>query len=98
MITIKESLRAAGYATGQSVGMHRKEIYCVISGRTVGAMKSDEAAQWVAFGAPLDERGVAMDLPRSADGPCMPPGQELVRMVPAGSPFSDRYYAEECAL
>jgi hypothetical protein len=52
----------------------------------------------VAFGAPLDERGVAMDLPRSADGPCMPPGQELVRAVPAGSPFSDRYYAEECAL
>lgn len=97
MNTIKNNLRAAGYGLGQTVG-HRREIYGLKTGRTVGVMKSDEAAQWVAFGTPLDERGVALDLPATVDGPCMPPGQELVRMVPVGTPFSDRYYAEECAL
>lgn len=96
MNTIKENLRLAGYGLGQTVG-HRREVYSLVSGRTVGVMKSDEAAQWVAFGTPLDERGIALDLPGTPDGPCMPPGQELVRMVPVGTPFSDRYYAEECA-
>lgn len=83
-----ESLALAGY--GQSAGPRRREIYSRKTLRTVGAMTLQEINQWLAFGAPLDERGVALDLPRTAEGgPCMPPGQQLV--------WYGHVYAEEAS-
>lgn len=89
-VSTNENLARAGYATGQSAGLHRR-VYSLRTLRTVGTMRPQEINQWLAFGAPLDEGGAALDLPRTAEGPCMPPGQELVHV--GGSML----YVEEAA-
>ena len=94
-----ENLKAAGYATGQTMGLNgrRREIYSLTTSRTVGALTLQEINAWLAFGAPLDERGVVLDLPRTAEGPCMPPGQELVCVGKRGETYFEGFYVEEAA-
>ena len=96
-MTTSANLRAVGVF--KRPGRNIFSRYDLIDAQTgaVVAARFDLALtrQWLAYGAPREAEGRAVELPSTIEGPCMPPGQELIQLTTPDGRFDS--YAEEAA-